>query len=136
LCGRFRKYVLVVDYLPIGGQLASLCKSLSHCLESLELWHQWGRWLGKTPSFQSENIFEFWDGTKMRAYQAFWEPKVSSYLDIKTNQKSNEMTYSTYHSRVAFTTIYKQLQVDEDGLFPPQCAIHDLHRYLMTSTQR
>jgi len=43
---------------------------------------------------------------------------------------------STSHSRVAFTTIYKQLQVDEDGLFPPQSAIHDLHQYLMTSTQR
>ncbi len=65
-----------------------------------------------------------------------YERKISSYLDIKTNQKSNEMTYSTSHSRVAFTTIYKQLQVDEDGLSPPQRAIHDLHRYLMTSTQR
>ncbi len=46
------------------------------------------------------------------------------------------MTYSTYHSRVAFTTIYKQLPVDEDGLFFPQCAVHDLHQYLMTSTQK
>ncbi len=86
LCGRFWKYVLVIDYLPIGSQLASLCKSSSHCLESLELWRQWGRWLGKTPSFQSENIFEFWDGTKMRAYQAFWDPNAQwELLVICTN---------------------------------------------------
>jgi hypothetical protein len=74
------------------------------------------------------------------SHDIFWcfkyERKTSSYLDIKTNQKSNEMTYSSYHSRVAFTTIYKQLQVDEDALFPPQCVILDLHWYLMTSTQR
>jgi hypothetical protein len=65
------------------------------------------------------------------SHDIFWcfkyEIKISSYLDIKTNQKNNEMIYSTYHSRVAFTTIYKQLPVDEDGLFPPQCAVHDLH---------
>ncbi len=73
------------------------------------------------------------------SHDIFWcfkyERKISSYLDIKTNQKSNEVTYFTSHSRVAFTTIYKQLQVDEDGLFPPQCVIHDLHQYFMTSTQ-
>lgn len=42
----------------------------------------WGRWLGKTPSFQSENIFEFWDGTKMRAYRAFWDSNAQWELPV------------------------------------------------------
>ncbi len=96
LCGRFWKYVLVVDYLPIGTQLASLCNSSSHCFESLELWHQWGRWLGKTPSFQSKNIFEFWDGIKMRAYEAFWDPNAQWELPVICTNNNCKSIYRAF----------------------------------------
>jgi hypothetical protein len=45
------------------------------------------------------------------------------------------MTYSFDHAHVPFSTMYNQLQVDEDGLLPPQCVVHDLYWYFMTSTQ-
>jgi len=59
LCGRFWKYVLVVDYLPIGSQLASLCKSSSHCLESLELWCQWEDGLVRHQAFNQKTFLNF-----------------------------------------------------------------------------
>ncbi len=59
-----------------------------------------------------------------------------NYLQIKTNNRDNEIRYSMYHARLGFTTIHKQLHIDKDGLFLPQQVVYDYHKYIMMSSQR
>jgi hypothetical protein len=65
------------------------------------------------------------------AHDLFWcfhyERKDSSYVNIKTNKKDNELTYSMYHARMSSTTLYKKLEMDVDSLFPPRHELHTLH---------
>lgn len=74
------------------------------------------------------------------SHDIFWcfqhERKVSSYLNIKTNKKENELTYAAYHARISYSSLYKQKHTDLDLLFPPQRAIHVLHKNLKISTSR
>ena len=74
------------------------------------------------------------------SHDIFWcfrhERKVSSYVNIKTNKKENELTYAAYHGRTRFSSLYKQKQIDLDMLLPPHRAIHLLHDHLMTSSRR
>ncbi|MCO5594524.1 hypothetical protein L7F22_048556 [Adiantum nelumboides] len=44
------------------------------------------------------------------------ERNVSGYLSIRTNNKSNELSYSKFHSRILCTQLYKQLHLEKDGL--------------------
>ncbi|MCO5612374.1 hypothetical protein L7F22_066641 [Adiantum nelumboides] len=44
------------------------------------------------------------------------ERNVSGYLSISTNNKSNELSYSKFHSRILCTQLYKQLHLEKDGL--------------------
>ncbi|MCO5577982.1 hypothetical protein L7F22_031820 [Adiantum nelumboides] len=44
------------------------------------------------------------------------ERNVSGYLSISTNNKSNELSYSKFYSRVLCTQLYKQLHLEKDGL--------------------
>jgi hypothetical protein len=61
---------------------------------------------------------------------------LSNYLQIETNNRDSEIKYSMYHARLGFTTLHKQLHIDKDGLFLPQHAIYEYHKYIMTSSQR
>lgn len=53
-------------------------------------------------------------------------------MGINTNNKSNEITYTTWHARVDFTNMYKALQADKDGFYPPERALYFIHRWLIT----
>lgn len=60
------------------------------------------------------------DVTRHGSHDVTWcfshERNVSGYLSISTNNKSNELSYSKYHSRVLCTRLYKQLHLEKDGL--------------------
>jgi hypothetical protein len=65
-----RKDILTFDYMPLGDQIASLCKSQTFCYNFLNMWRHKKKWLN--PSSQSENIIEFWDGLKVQEYAYFF----------------------------------------------------------------
>lgn len=65
-----------------------------------------------------------------------FERSVSSYKSIKSNQKHSEITYSKYESRLAFTSAREKIEKDKDNLYPPQRAVLDIHKQLLTKHHR
>jgi hypothetical protein len=70
----------------------------------------------------------------------FWccgyKQQVSTYVNIKTNKKDNEISYSKFHAWMAFTIVQNQSQIDIDGLFPLQHVVHAFHEQPMTSSHK
>lgn len=66
-----------------------------------------------------------------------FERNIKSYINIKTNQKENELTYARYEGRIAFTTSMKTMnEVDMDNFFIPQRAVLESHKHLLTENHR
>jgi hypothetical protein len=73
-CNTMRKNMISFDYLPIGEQLALLMPSSTHCIDFLTMWNKKSRWMNKDVLQSPNEIKDFWDGEKVRIYQAFWDP--------------------------------------------------------------
>lgn len=65
-----------------------------------------------------------------------FERNVSSYKSVKTNLKQSEVTYSKYEARLAFRIAREMEAKDGDNLYPPQRAVLEAHKHLLTTTHR
>ena len=65
-----------------------------------------------------------------------FERSVSSYKSIKTNQKLSEVKYCKYEARVAYRTARDCTAKENDNLYPPQRAIEEIHKHLLTTNFR
>ena len=61
------------------------------------------------------------------------ERSISSYKSIKTNQKLSKVRYCKYEARVAYRTTREWTAKENDNLYPPQRAIEEIHKYLLTT---
>ena len=80
------------------------------------------------------------DVVNHRPLDLYWcyrfERNVPGYKSIKTNQKQSELTYSKYESRLAFTIAKERIEKDKDNLYPPQRAVLEVHKNLLTTDHR
>lgn len=78
----------------------------------------------------------FEDILRHGCHDIFWcygyEREVSNYVNVSSNKKRSEVTYTLFHARVWFSKVFKQIQVDQDNLYPPQRALNELHVHLLT----
>jgi hypothetical protein len=67
-------------------------------------------------------------------HDIFWcysfEKEISSVVNISSNQKTSEVTYTSYYARQIFTKIHRAMQLDNDGLFLGGRAVKKVHKYL------
>ena len=90
--GRIWKH-LIGPHLPIGPQLALIMQSSLFCHEILEMWRNNQEWLGKAAGDFVDPIKFFWDGSKVRLCQNFWNPAATWELPVvcpqcKTSHKA------------------------------------------------
>ena len=73
-------------------------------------------------------------------HELYWcyhfERRVSSYKNIKTNQKLSEVTYCKYEARSACRTAMESIAEDKNNFYPPQRAMLEIHKQLLTSNFR
>jgi hypothetical protein len=71
-------------------------------------------------------------------HDIFWcypfEREISRVVNIASNQKTSEVTYTSYYARQIFTKIHKAMQLDNDGLFLGGRALKEVHKYLQLPT--
>lgn len=69
------------------------------------------------------------------AHDVFWcyafERMVSTYMGVKTNRQSNEITYAHFYKRTLFTFVTSLLQKERDGLLPHQRQLMYIHKCLV-----
>ncbi|KAI5077943.1 hypothetical protein GOP47_0007767 [Adiantum capillus-veneris] len=63
-----------------------------------------------------------------------YERLVSTYVNINSNNKENEISFTNFHRRRLLTWILAQIHKDKDGLFPHQRLYQELHFALMAPT--
>lgn len=95
-CNKPRKEMLAFDYLPIGKQLELLVKSKTNCHDLLNMWRRKERWLGEEINAQPDSICEFWDGSKCREVQDFWNPNAEYELPMVCGNPKCNKVYTTY----------------------------------------
>lgn len=81
-CNTMRKNMISFDYLSIAEQLALLMRSSTHCIDFLTMWSNRSRWMSEDVLQRPNEIKDFWDGEKVRIYQAFWNPTCSWELPV------------------------------------------------------
>lgn len=59
------------------------------------------------------------------------ERNVSGYLSISTNNRSNELSYSKFHSRILFTRMWKHIVLERDGITSYMRDMVFIHKCLM-----
>ncbi|MCO5605605.1 hypothetical protein L7F22_059788 [Adiantum nelumboides] len=74
VCGISRKQMMCFDYISIEHQLKCLTRSQSICHKFLEMWRNKKRWLDNSCISEDTKIHEFWDGTKCKNFEDFWNP--------------------------------------------------------------
>lgn len=77
ICKQLRKDVLAFEYLPVQSIVRMFCRSRTICHNFLTLWRNKEVWRGHPKEFISDSIKDFWDGSKFREYQEFWDPESS-----------------------------------------------------------
>lgn len=60
-----------------------------------------------------------------------YERLVSTYVNIKSNNKENEISFTNFHRRKLLTWVLSHIQEDRDGLLPHQRLYQKLHSALM-----
>lgn len=69
------------------------------------------------------------------SHDVYWcydfERKVSTYVNISTNNKSNEISYSQFFRRKVFISTFESIQMDKDGLLPPRRMLGHFHAFLV-----
>lgn len=68
-------------------------------------------------------------------HDVFWcyafERMVSTYVNISSNNRNNEISYVKYHTHRLFTRVFDQMQRDRDGLLPTLRMLRDIHTCLI-----
>ncbi|MCO5587093.1 hypothetical protein L7F22_041039 [Adiantum nelumboides] len=82
VCGISRKQMMCFDYISIEHQLKCLTRSQSICHEFLEMWRNKKRWLDNSCISEDTKIHEFWDGTKCKNFEDFWNPNSHFELPV------------------------------------------------------
>lgn len=82
------------------------------------------------------HIFE--DIIRHGSHDVYWcyqfEREVSSYVNINTNNRDNETSYTLYFARTHFTNVFVTLQGDQDGYLPLTRSLIEVHKYLLHSS--
>jgi glycerol-3-phosphate dehydrogenase len=78
------------------------------------------------------------DVERHSCHNIFWcypfEREISRIVNISSNQKTNEVTYTSYYARQIFTKIHKAMQLDNDGVFLGGRTLKEVHKYLQLPT--
>ncbi|MCO5609470.1 hypothetical protein L7F22_063697 [Adiantum nelumboides] len=82
VCGISRKQMMCFDYISIEHQLKCLTRSQSICHEFLEMRRNKKRWLDNSCISEDTKIHEFWDGTKCKNFEDFWNPNSHFELPV------------------------------------------------------
>ena len=114
-CTIMRKDMIVFGYIPLHQQLSLLTKSHSLCLDLLTMWHNKKRWLGKQQNEQLEYVNEFWDGTKCREYQQFWDPNSAYELPIICKQSHCKKAYRAFPNSQVSQSLRDCWKDEEEG---------------------
>ena len=68
------------------------------------------------------------------SHDVFWcyvyERMVSIYVNVKTNNKEDEISFLNHQRRLLFTWVFNLVQVEKDGLLPPQRLCKTFHEVL------
>jgi len=71
-------------------------------------------------------------------HDIFWcypfEKEISKVVNISSNQKTNEVTYTSYYVRQIFTKIHRAMQLDNGDLFMGGRTLKEVHKYLQLPT--
>lgn len=70
-------YLLSIRLYITCGMLTNMYLSRTLCHEFLVLWRNREAWRVLLREFKPDTVKEFWDGEKVREYQAFWDPLLS-----------------------------------------------------------
>jgi len=74
------------------------------------------------------------DVKKHDCHDIFWhypfEREISRIMNISSNQKTSEVTYTDCYARQIFTKFPRAMQLDNDGLFLGGRALKEVHKYL------
>ena len=73
ICQTLRKDILPSNYISVIGELEQLCKNKTQCHEFLEHWRHRNEWRSIESDNHPSEISKFWDGSKFRMNQAFWD---------------------------------------------------------------
>lgn len=111
ICKALRKDILPFDYRPIATELQQLSLCRTQCHEFLKHWRQCKKWRGVHPENHPPQISKFWDDSKFRIYQAFWDPEQKWEVPVKCN---NENCFEVYH---AFPNPCQELSDGWDDIF-------------------
>ena len=80
----------------------------------------------------SGELFE--DIVRHGSHNIFWcygfERDVAQYKKIKGNNKTNEMSYTSFYLRRCFTSTQMNIKRDEDGLLPDSRGLLEVHKYV------
>lgn len=82
ICERMRKYIISFEYLSMIGILIFMCLSRTMCHEFWEFWRHKEAWEGRSVDFIPNKFKEFWDGSKVREYAPFWDPRLDWEVPI------------------------------------------------------
>ncbi|MCO5609473.1 hypothetical protein L7F22_063700 [Adiantum nelumboides] len=82
VCGISQKQMMCFDYISIEHQLKCLTRSQSICHEFLEMWRNKKWWLDNSCISEDTKIHEFWDGTKCKNFEDFWNPNSHFELPV------------------------------------------------------
>jgi len=105
---------------------------LYHCKSILQEYNPWNfvsrhteqrtcRWCGKAQLSRYFLVLPFWKG-------------ISKVVNISSNQKTSEVTYTSYYARQIFTKIHRAMQLDNDDRFLGGRALKEVHKYLQLPT--
>lgn len=81
---------------------------------------------------ESGELFD--DIIRHGSHDIFWcygfESDVAKYKRTSTNQKSNEISYTSYFLRQCFTITYNIIQKDLEGILPNSRGLLQIHKHL------
>ncbi len=102
---------------------------LCHCKSILQEYNPWNFVSGHTWSGELVDDVE-----RHGCHDIFWccpfEREISRVVNISSNQKTSEVTYTSYYARQIFTKIHRAMQQDNDSLFLGGRALKEVHKYL------
>ncbi|MCO5591538.1 hypothetical protein L7F22_045524 [Adiantum nelumboides] len=96
VCGISRKQMMCFDYISIEHQLKCLTRSQSICHEFLEMWRNKKRWLDNSCISEDTKIHEFWDGTKCKNFEDFWNPNSHFELPVICPNSEYKQAYRAW----------------------------------------
>ncbi len=106
---------------------------LCHFKSILQEYNPWNFVFGHTGNGELVDDVE-----RHGCHDIFWyypfKREISRVVNISSNQKTSEVTYTSYYARQFFTKIHRAMQLDNDGLFLGGRALKEVHKYLQLPT--